>query len=392
MTTTKRKPTTDVSKSRAIKQVTRLQLAADSAGRCEFAGCNKLLFQHHLTTKRGFFGQHAHIIAFSLDGPRGGSDQRPADPHHVSNLMLLCSACHKLVDDNPSTYPVNVLISYKQAHERRIEHVTGLGPEMRTEIVQLKANIAGQPVGIPVHQVVDAIDPRYPIDLRGHVIDLTELHSEDDAFYEIADRELRQRLAAVFNPGLAHSDARHFSVFALAPIPLLMSFGSALGNKVTADLYQRHRDTEDWCWKQNGEPAHYEIQELQSVAPTKAALILSLSGKVPLERLPSDVLDGATVFELTLADQTPHRSFLQQRDDLERFGVAYRDVLTRIQASCDVRELHVFPAVPAPVAVTCGRELLPKVDPALLVYDFDQHNGFVPRLKVCAYDPERVSQ
>lgn len=46
-------------------------------------------------------------------------------------------------------------------------------------------------------------------------------------------------------------------------------------------------------------------------------------------------------------------------------------------------EIHLFPAVPAPVAVLCGRELLPKVDPALLVYDSNKKtNGFQPILRV----------
>jgi hypothetical protein len=31
--------------------------------------------------------------------------------------------------------------------------------------------------------------------------------------------------------------------------------------------------------------------------------------------------------------------------------------------------------VPAPVAVLCGRELFPKVDPVLLVYDGDKRKG-----------------
>ena len=48
-----------------------------------------------------------------------------------------------------------------------------------------------------------------------------------------------------------------------------------------------------------------------------------------------------------------------------------------------VKELHLFPAVPALIAILCGRELLPKVHPELLVYDFDkQKAGFTFQLKV----------
>ena len=45
--------------------------------------------------------------------------------------------------------------------------------------------------------------------------------------------------------------------------------------------------------------------------------------------------------------------------------------------------IHLFPAVPAPVAVFCGREILPKVDPKLVVYDFDKRQGgFTPIIEV----------
>jgi SMODS-associated and fused to various effectors sensor domain len=40
-----------------------------------------------------------------------------------------------------------------------------------------------------------------------------------------------------------------------------------------------------------------------------------------------------------------------------------------------VEAINLFPAVPAPIAVLCGRELLPKVHPRLRVYDYNKNNG-----------------
>lgn len=46
-----------------------------------------------------------------------------------------------------------------------------------------------------------------------------------------------------------------------------------------------------------------------------------------------------------------------------------------------LRELHVFPAVPAPIAVTLGRHTLPKIRPQLIIYDQDKRSGtFVPAI------------
>ena len=45
--------------------------------------------------------------------------------------------------------------------------------------------------------------------------------------------------------------------------------------------------------------------------------------------------------------------------------------------------IDLFPAVPAPIAVLCGRELLPKVHPKLRVYDNDRDaGGFTFKLEV----------
>jgi hypothetical protein len=76
------------------------------------------------------------------------------------------------------------------------------------------------------------------------------------------------------------------------------------------------------------------------------------------------------LYEITLKDQEPRRDFLQLRDDLVRFRQIYREALAKIIRGHDeIKELHVFPAVPAAIAIACGQELLPKAHPDLIVYD-----------------------
>jgi hypothetical protein len=64
--------------------------------------------------------------------------------------------------------------------------------------------------------------------------------------------------------------------------------------------------------------------------------------------------------------------------------VAYQELLGTIgQDHGRLDEIDFFPAVPAPVAVLCGRELLPKVHPRLRVFDFNkQTSGFAFQLTV----------
>lgn len=363
--------------SRDIAAPTRIVLFVRAGGRCEFDGCNRYLLEHHLTLKEGNFAQMAHIVAFSKDGPRGKGKRRSQAINSIDNLMLLCQPCHKLIDDDPQTYPVPVLEGYKRQHEERIHHLTGLGPDLKTTIVQLCSRIAGQTVAIPLPQMMKAITPRYPIDKKGYVIDLTAFDNEGADFMSAAQREIEQRMARLYDNGMDLAQTHHISLFAMAPIPLLIFLGSRLSSKVEVDLFQRHRDTEDWTWKTGGNAVEYVIEkQREGTDISKVALLLSLSGKISPASLPAEIDGRFTVYELTLAHGQPTPTFLRTRGDLASFKQAYQTGLRTIGAvHAQPQAMSIFPAVPAPIAVLCGRERLPKVDPKFMVYDYDKRRG-----------------
>ena len=110
--------------------------------------------------------------------------------------------------------------------------------------------------------------------------------------------------------------------------------------------------------------------------PARVALLLSLSGTIDPHRLPSTIDASFSVYELTLANAVPSPTFLNAKADLEKFRIAYQLALGRIlKDHAGVTSIEMFPAVPAPVAVLCGRELLPKVHPEVRIYDNDKNTG-----------------
>ncbi len=365
-----------ISLARRISPMTRIILMVQAGSRCQFDGCNKYLLEHPLTLTGGNFSQIAHIVAFSKEGPRGYVRPEPERINHVENLMLLCPQCHKLIDDNPERYGVSTLEKYKMKHEERIRHVTGLGPDLKTTVVQLKTKIAGQAVAIPAVQVTDAVAPRYPTDSCGYIIDLTSIEDKG-GFTRVATDKIREDIKRLYDHRMDLFDTRHVSLFALAPIPILMFLGSQLSNKVPVDVFQRHRDTEDWVWKSSGRPVEYKFHKIHTGRRTdNVALILSLSGKIHIDSLPSKIDKTYSMYEITLAEGAPNPTYLRLREDLVKFKEIYQGALrTILRDHGNIREIHIFPAVPAPVAVLCGKELLPKVDPKLLVYDFDKNQG-----------------
>ena len=361
-----------VEEARSVPETVRVRLVASSAGRCEFRGCNRDLHQHLVTGTAGNYAQAAHIVAFREGGPRGKAP-RPPDINAFENLMLLCADCHHLVDTKPEDFPVTVIREHKREHEERIFALTALGPEYRTTVVQLRATIGGQPVDIPGTDIRSALQPRYPTRLPGVLIDLTSIHKESVAFFDLARDQVRRELRAALRAELESKCVQHYSVFALGPIPVLACLGRELGNKVAVDVFQRHRaqPSAPWRWQEGGPVAEYDFHARQKgTDPASVALVLSLSGSVALTAMPPEIDGRFTLYEITLRGQEPNVEFLRQREDLLMFRAIYRKALGSVVAAHEgLRQIHVFPAVPAPIAIACGQEVMPKAHPELVLYD-----------------------
>jgi hypothetical protein len=291
--------------------------------------------------------------------------------------MLLCPGCHKLIDEKPEQFDVPTLRQHKIDHETRIHYLTSFDKDRRTTVVQVLSQVGGQASSIATADVMSAVAPRYPEDPKGVVVDLNQLDDRSPTFIEMACQEVSRRLSDLYEQYIDCRRCGHVSLFAIAPIPVLIHLGSLLSNKVPVDVYQRHRDTENWTWKTEGTRVEYRFKCLQGGTTLhNVALVLSLSGPVPIEQLPAEIDDSYSIYQLTLDGITASPTFLNQRADLEAFRLQYQVALRTLAANHpDSIQIQLFPAVPAPIAVLCGRELLPNVDPSLVVYDHRRTQG-----------------
>jgi hypothetical protein len=378
-------------KARHVSTKTKVYLYARAAGRCEFDDCGAYLLEHYPTFTPGNFGDMGHVWAFSEEGPRGNDGLADGeDLNGYDNLILLCKTCHKVVDEDPDAYTVDVLKAFKKAHEDAVYERTGIKRDSNTVAVKMVAAIGTQKPLVTLAQMQAAVKPLYLSPRAVHEIDLTAVHEQGTSgYWEVAAAVVRDGAKRVFETRFDGAPAMQLSVFGLAPIPLLVLLGNGLGDKVSAGLYQRHRDSEDspWVWKETGPLAAFERTVLQEGTETgHAALVLSLSGRVHRTRLPADIDERFTIYELALSSEAPGTGFLRTRADLEAFRDAYRATIRAIKAEHgDPKELHIFPAVPAPVAICVGRDVLPKVDPTLIIYDDNKSaGGFIRALEANA--------
>ena len=364
--------------SRQPRADTRVLLFTQAGGRCEFDNCNRYLLTHHVTHQSGNFAQMAHIVAFRQAGPRGEAPLSSTERNDLSNLMLLCQQCHKLVDDNPDLYTVEALQEFKKDHEARIRMLTAAKADKQAAALVLTAVIGSSPVVIPCADMQSAIVPFYLDRREIHTIDLPSVTEARTEAYWRSNVETIRGNTQRFYASLGTTGVTNIAVFALAPIPLLVALGSCLSNKFPTSLFQRHRDTDDWRWKEDGDPVEFECRMLQQGSePQRVALVCSLSGSVPPADYPGAVDSSFTVYEITPDGVAPSFDCLRLRESLEAFRACYRSTLQRVtRGHLGVQEIHLIPAVPAPAAVAMGLDRMPKAHPPLVVYDKRGDAGF----------------
>jgi hypothetical protein len=107
----------------AISDKVRKQLWGRAGSRC--ALCNAALTE--LDGVAVIIGDEAHIRSARPEGPRFDADFPVTKIDAYENMVLLCKAHHKLVDDNAEVFPVEFLTGIKARHEARVRRA--LDPE-----------------------------------------------------------------------------------------------------------------------------------------------------------------------------------------------------------------------------------------------------------------------
>jgi len=362
-----------------ILPLTVLKLWAMTAGRCEFYGCNEPLWRESLTMKEVNNSHISHIIAHSPSGPRGHGTLSKKLEKDFSNLMLVCRNHHNVIDskEHEKDYPVELLKKYKEMHESRIKTQTAIQDDLKTTVLIFKANVGDRRVNFPTDKLDKAITPRYP-DGKGVMIDLTSLNGNDNPqYWDVLKKHIAAEVRQNLKEGARQEGSKHLSVFAIGPIPLLVHLGNSIGSLVSIDLYHWHRDNQDWSWKGPGACVAKFTVKKPSISKSKSkevALVLSLSGKIHRSEVARVFKRDMPVYEIAIPQ--PSSTFLKTKEQLLEFQRIYRATLHQIRrVHKRVERIHLFPAIPAPIAVTCGRELLPKIDPSLRVYDCDKRSG-----------------
>lgn len=367
--------------TRSINRVAERELWARAAGRCEFSGCNRLLYRSGVTQERVNVSEKAHIYSFSREGPRGHGPHAVDNSrlNDIENLLLVCHDCHKKIDSHPERYPAELLRRWKEQHEDRVELVTGIHPTKQSQVVLYGAAIGDVAAQLSPRDAMEAMFPDWypaterPVSLAMH----WEGKDTEPSYWQTEEENLTRSYERHLRPLLTGNI--HISIFGLAPMPLLAKLGALLTDQIPAEVYQRHREPQTWRWLPGSTDVPYEVVQADDTNHTPA-LIIALSDRIARDRITSVLGPDVSLWELTISE--PGNDFLRSPDQLGRYRRTLRQLLDQIGATHGKHvPVHIFPAMPVACAVDLGRIRMPKVDSPWILYDHNRVKGrFVPAL------------
>jgi hypothetical protein len=371
-----------------IPDSVKLRLWGKAAGRCQYDGCNKPLWRDDLTKAEFNTAYIAHVVADSVDGPRGHATRSKLLASDISNLMLMCDEHHRLIDKGDvAGHPEDRLLAMKAQHEQRIETLGEITGNKQSHVVLYGANIGAQGSPLSLREAAIGMVPaRYPASQQPISLGLGNSSFEDRTpeFWQFEGMQVRNMVAQQIRPRIKSGEVTHLSVFALAPQPLLMLLGSELSDIPFAEACQRRKEPQSWKWEE--EPLSFDLTVIAPTKPKKgdAALVFALSATVTDERVTSVLGDDIPIWRVTIPK--PDNDFVRSRAQTEAFRKTMRPLLDQIKAAHGEKAtIHVFPAMPVSLAVDFGRVLNAKSDLPLIVYDENKKlGGFVKALGINA--------
>lgn len=372
--------------TRKIEPRVQCELWARAAGRCQFNGCNKIVYKSPVTQESVNGAEQAHIYSFSEKGPRGRGPFKgnPVGLNDAANLMLTCHMCHKIIDKEKDggKYPAHLLIKWKKEHEKRINVVTGVDPNKKSHVFLYGANIGEEKSILQPEHAKWALFPKwYPMEEHPVCLSMRwEGKDEEPSYWSTEESNLVRAFERKAYPLI--KEGCHFSIFGFAPIPLLIRLGTLFTDKISSQVYQLQREPEQtWQWTDDSRDTEYIILEPESFH-YPPALVISLSAKISHNRITSVVGDNVSIWELCI-DQ-PDNDFLKTITQLSSYRKICRKLMARIATQHGNKTpLHIFPAIPVACAVELGRIRMPKAEMDWFIYDHNNKvSSFVMALKV----------
>jgi hypothetical protein len=391
------------------------EVAYLAAHRCQFSGCGKDLGRHAATGQAGNSSYFAHIIAASAEGPRGDAVQSPILADEVSNFLLLCDECHRLIDKTAvAEYDVDCLRRMRSQSILEVRRLLGNLQYPDVEVVYILGNLAGQMPHINQRDIDEALwksKLRQSANGPESYLEIGRLNYDPHAtsYWSAALRTLAidlPHMQAKLNGMRSGGGPRpRLAVFPLHGTSILILAGRVLGDMAGTHVFQPHRNKVGevfetrWAWPGNPPVPQQDKFQLSILkerlhGEVEANLIISLTFDITTDRL-APVSASAGAFLLpTVAisvEQFGHSS-IRHPADLALFGSAVDEALHKLQDQWQVKKVHLYVGVPASAAVLVGQKMQARHQATFVCYESLSGLGaaFAPTITISSQEVTAV--
>lgn len=204
------------------------------------------------------------------------------------------------------------------------------------------------------------------------IIDLSSsndryLPQDGDVYWDLEEKSLLFQFKNTVESFLCEN--RNYSIFGLAPIPLLIMLGHLFCGVAGVEIYHLHKDTSSWAWEESHSKLNISTSQPVWVEnANEAILILSFSGKVNKTNISKTLdLNKYTIAELCIDE--PYDDCIKSKEQLAECMTAFRKVKD-LYSSNGVQKIHLFAAIPPSLAISIGMAYNENYDPTIVTYNY----------------------
>lgn len=288
--------------------------------------------------------------------------------------MLLCPKHHKMIDTILEKYTDDQLFAMKKRHEERVRRILSIGKDRYSTVITYAANVGCQNCVINSDEVNETLllDGWYPSESRPIELGLINSSVQDKSleYWGTERQNLERQFQLKVEQYLQANRMSRFSLFAIAPMPLLVLLGALMSDKFDVQVYQLHKEPRSWMW-QTDKVQPFIVKEPDKKMG-KPVMVFSLSSAAVRDRV-DRLYDGqdVSIWELTIPE--PNNDYLRSKDQLADFRVKVRAILEDINLHAPADEaIDVHMAMSVSCAVTLGMVRNSKADRAYNLFD---HNN-----------------
>lgn len=148
-------------------------------------------------------------------------------------------------------------------HEYRVATVTAISANKKSHVVFYGSNIGEQRSPFQCEDAMEAIFPaHYPSSEKPIYLSMSCSHEDKTAeFWSSESTHLCRVFDQKILPLIESDPIKHFSLFAMAPIPLLINLGTLFTDKISVDTYQPIREPKTWHWQEFPEGFEFIIRK-----------------------------------------------------------------------------------------------------------------------------------